>query len=235
MGVQWINSARFATSTFDPLSLSPALWLDADDASTFSYSSGVVVSQWNDKSGNARHVSPTGAGPSRNATYGSRTAVYFPGTDSGQGCRTASATSIAAPFFIFVVAAIQGATRTKARLVCHRTTGNFQTLIGENTCNGSSYAGTAFATQGSVPSTGVLQQLTFRADGASSYSRGNGTSGSTTNIGSTGLDLVMIGVTGAGANPLTGDIAEVLVYPSALSDSDRNAVEAYLKAKWGTP
>jgi hypothetical protein len=28
------------------------LWLDADDASTFTYSSGTVVSQWNDKSAN---------------------------------------------------------------------------------------------------------------------------------------------------------------------------------------
>ena len=32
------------------------LWLDADDASTFTYSSGSVISQWNDKSGNGYHA-----------------------------------------------------------------------------------------------------------------------------------------------------------------------------------
>jgi hypothetical protein len=31
------------------------------------------------------------------------------------------------------------------------------------------------------------------------------------------------------------DFAEVLIYSSALSDADRNTVEAALKAKWGTP
>jgi hypothetical protein len=32
---------------------------------------------------------------------------------------------------------------------------------------------------------------------------------------------------------LEGDIAEVIAYDSALSDSDRQAVEAYLADKWG--
>lgn len=38
-----------------PLALKPALWLDAADTSTITHSSG-AVSQWNDKSGNGRHV-----------------------------------------------------------------------------------------------------------------------------------------------------------------------------------
>ena len=33
-----------------------ALWLDADDATTITKDGGNLVSQWNDKSGNARHV-----------------------------------------------------------------------------------------------------------------------------------------------------------------------------------
>jgi hypothetical protein len=32
---------------------------------------------------------------------------------------------------------------------------------------------------------------------------------------------------------LDGDIAEILIYNSALSDADRSAVEAYLMSKWG--
>lgn len=44
-----------AAAGFSPLSLSPALWLDASDAATIT-SSGGKVSQWNDKSGNGRNV-----------------------------------------------------------------------------------------------------------------------------------------------------------------------------------
>jgi len=52
--------ARVSTSVsswlnFTPLSLQPDLWLDASDTTTITSSSG-AVSQWNDKSGNARHM-----------------------------------------------------------------------------------------------------------------------------------------------------------------------------------
>jgi hypothetical protein len=46
---------------WDPSLISTALWLDAADASTITESSG-AVSQWNDKSGNARHASQATAG-----------------------------------------------------------------------------------------------------------------------------------------------------------------------------
>lgn len=45
------DSALLGGLKFNPLSLSPALWLDAADTSTITASSG-DVSQWNDKSGN---------------------------------------------------------------------------------------------------------------------------------------------------------------------------------------
>jgi hypothetical protein len=32
---------------------------------------------------------------------------------------------------------------------------------------------------------------------------------------------------------LNGDIAEIIIYNSALSDTDRGLVESYLLAKWG--
>jgi hypothetical protein len=32
-----------------------------------------------------------------------------------------------------------------------------------------------------------------------------------------------------------GDIAEVILYSDALSDADRQTIENYLRAKWGTP
>jgi hypothetical protein len=39
--------------------------------------------------------------------------------------------------------------------------------------------------------------------------------------------------TDGGSGPLNGDVAEIIVYDSALSDPDRTTVEAYLTTKWG--
>ena len=53
------------TTLWTPAQITTALWLDAADASTITTVSG-VVSQWNDKSGNARHATQaiTGSRPS---------------------------------------------------------------------------------------------------------------------------------------------------------------------------
>jgi hypothetical protein len=61
-----------------------ALWLDAADDTTFSYSSGTSVSQWRDKSGNNRHFFQATAGnqPSRSAVINSRKAIQFTAASS---------------------------------------------------------------------------------------------------------------------------------------------------------
>jgi hypothetical protein len=42
-----------------------------------------------------------------------------------------------------------------------------------------------------------------------------------------------IGSSTNGASPFTGNIAELIAYPSVLSDADRQRVERYLASKWG--
>lgn len=212
------------------------LWLDADDATTFTFSSSTLVSQWDDKSGNSRHVSQSTVSkqPSRSSTYGSRTGVNFFGP-SAQIMRTASATTLTQPYTMFAVSAILGSTRSAARLFAHYSTIGVQFVHGEVSANYSAYAGTAFVASGSVPSTGVLQQGTAYINGSSSYTRSNGSAGSTGNAGSNSLDLATIGASGNNSNYFTGDIAELLVYSGTLSTSDRDAIEAYLKDKWSTP
>jgi hypothetical protein len=56
MAIIWVGTGRFAAPLWTPADITTALWLDAADASTITESSG-AVSQWNDKSGNSRHVS----------------------------------------------------------------------------------------------------------------------------------------------------------------------------------
>ena len=59
-------------------------WYDADDASTFTYSSGTIVSQWDDKVG-TNHVTQgvVANQPTRNATgYNGKGTVSFDGVDN---------------------------------------------------------------------------------------------------------------------------------------------------------
>lgn len=58
------------------------LWLDASDASSFTYSSGSVVSQWMDKSGNSLAFTTAGVGnqPDRTGTQNGKSTVVFNGT-----------------------------------------------------------------------------------------------------------------------------------------------------------
>ncbi len=62
-----------------------AVWLDAADASTFTYSSGTVVSRWTDKSANGYQFEPSTSSmaPSRSGTQNSKSTVVFDGTNDG--------------------------------------------------------------------------------------------------------------------------------------------------------
>lgn len=65
----------------------------------------------------------------------------------------------------------------------------------------------------------------------------NGESKISGNIGSNALDGLTIGARNDSQpidikNPLNGDIAEILVYDGELSETDRKAVEEYLRVKW---
>jgi hypothetical protein len=56
------------------------------------------------------------------------------------------------------------------------------------------------------------------------------------NPGAPNLSKLTLGIRGdLSSNPLGGDIGEVLFYTGALSAGNMALVEAYLKARWGTP
>lgn len=73
-----------ASATWTPADL-PDLyqWFDAQDSSTITKDGSNYVTQWNDKSGNAGHITASGTGgPTYNSsTLNSRAAMVFPGTD----------------------------------------------------------------------------------------------------------------------------------------------------------
>ena len=222
-----------------------ALWYDADDASTFSYSSGSVVSQWNDKSGNSRHATQGTVAnqPTRTASLmNSRAGVVFNGTSSflnytgsflantnytiaAAGARTSNKSGN------YFMAGSTQTTNNNLHLgwvsdtsFSHRQYGNDYNMTV------AGYSSTA--TQLSVFQHSSTAGKNTWVDGGTSLLAASGSSASTTPLaayaGST------LGYWSQSPSYFAGRIGEIVIATSALSDSDRQKVEGYLAWEWGT-
>lgn len=222
-----------------------SLWLDGDDATTFTFSSGTSVSEWRDKSQYGRNFvqTTTTNQPNRNSTQNGRTGLTF----NADFLANTSYNWVNSAFTVFVV------------IKYNTAAANFTGVLGSNATSGPSisinsddyYAtfkvGTASYTYNLLPTSSNADVAVWKSAGVSSgnmttsfYKNGTAASGTTSMTGlATGTGAVLGASTTAGADITPANdytfIYEVIVYPSQLSDSDRNKVEAYLKAKWGTP
>ena len=247
------------SSSFSPTSLpNLGLWLDASDASTFTYSSGSVVSQWNDKSGNNYHATQGTVAdqPSRTGTQNSLSTVVFDGTTDHMTCGDVLDVGLSN---ITMFAVVKKTSNVVAGVIIgkYKISPNAGSWLmnfersGGNPFLSASYkptstgAGVTEAANGTT-SHRVFAAVVDRAAGSINTWVDGASVGSNTFTADSGTNqnnaqAVWIGRlrdsadTGffAGYN-LTGEIAEIIVCLSALGTTDRQATEAYLKAKWGT-
>lgn len=218
-----IMATPSASVAFDPLSLSPGIWLDPSDAATVTLN-GATVAQINDKSTNSRHFTQGTAGAQPTyATGGSGInslgCLSFDGGDTLNG----PSYTLAQPYTLAIV--IKFGTTGAQQAIFNNTTlwisGGFFGLWAGATLAGPA-ADTALHTMVAVYNGG---SSSFRIDGSATTGTGGGTGAS----GTWELSRAV-------APLLTGSkVGEVIVYPSALSAGDLTALEGYLKAKWGTP
>jgi len=190
-----------------------ALWLDADDASTITLN-GTTVSQWNDKSGNARHASQaTAANQPTYTTSGlnGKPVISFDGLDDEL---------ITTPFALGETAAMVAQRSSidqpviEAPIATNRgfwgsVYPGFTTHLDYAVSGGpllSAPPNSAVTTPSLVSQTGLLQTSTF------AYKIGSATPGYLN---------------------LNGFIAEVVVTDPLLSTADRQKLEGYLAWKWG--
>jgi hypothetical protein len=237
---------------FNPLSLSPALWLDASDANTlFDATSGGslvaadgTVARWEDKSGNARHVTQatSGSRPVRKTSVqNSRDVVRFDGLLQ----KLVVSLDLASPFTFIFAGRRNGGTSACGFAGNLQNSGNFDGAIFGHFGSGSNNLLASILTR--ISST---VQNTSRVDvgnnslistavvGSSSY-QGYVNGGNLSEVTATynaRNSSISIGSPRTGSTStesINGDIAEILVFPTALSTTDRQKVESYLASKWG--
>ena len=254
MPTTWINPFV----EFNPLDLAPALWLDADDLSTITSSSG-NVSQWNDKSGNGYHVSQssgTAQPKTGTITRNGRNVIDFDGTadyliretDTAIGRNVTGVT-------VYIVArhdsqtdnstaiATASGTSTASNRFFIYLTGSSPsaTMTAQGRTLDSDSPQSVITTAGSLADVWTTQVVIYDYADTALYQYVNGTlDGSntafqtaTTSSNTDSLRLT-IGINHALATVslMNGQIAEILVYHSAHSATTRTSVYQYFKQKW---
>jgi hypothetical protein len=248
-----INIDAFASSAqpFSPLSLSPALWLS---------DTGSDVSIWSDISGNNRHATQATAG-SRPAIITSalngRQVRRFDGVDDLLSLTTGLGMlqNVPGATVIAVYKYITNSVNNKGVFVAANGIGSTTS----RTFFGSGFGTTKLACGGRRLDADVFGRLDSIDDSPTSYfvhtgvwdyANSNlfqyingGANGEITNFQTDGntSDTPSIEIT-IGAPSSTAftqcsniDLAEILVFPTALSDADRQNVELYLGGKYGIP
>jgi hypothetical protein len=224
-----------AVAPWSPSSLggSLALWLDASDASTVT-SSGGLVSQWNDKSGNARHAVQ--------ATSGSRPTINGSAISIGDYNKFMTGAMAAGTFptsiqVTVVFKASVGGRNGYESYPFTRTTNNYPKpfdgyndtrLVGNSGCcwGGGGYADLRNLTTRTVLSTSMS------ATKIEEYL--NGTL-QKTDVGVFGYQdlssIYYVGTRDDRYTHFTGEINEIVV-TNELSSADRTSLNSYLGAKW---
>lgn len=229
--------AIVGTPMFSPTSISGLqIWLDASQITGLT--TGSTVTTWLDASGNSSNATPGAYSPPTYQTnvLNGRPVVQF--VASGNQALRAFYTQIGggnAAFTTFVVGRLDGT--TNARLFGSVYPDNSNWLSGWwNALEDVAYFNGGFAGP-EIPADTNWKQYTAKGDGASTgylYSSGVLLSPNSTLFGNPNGAIALSGYDSSGAgNELSdGQIAEVLVYNSALSDSDRGLVETYLHNKY---
>ena len=224
------NLSYVVTVPFDPSSVAGMrLWLKADALPVVA--DGTPVTAWNDSSGNGYNLSNLGSPTYRINVVNGKPVVRFGGSDA----MISAATSIVQPNTVFIVAK-----QTSKANNCYL----WSTTVGQITGLDTSghhliYAGTT-GLNDSVDHSGAFHVFTGEFAGGpgflgNAYVDGVQTIPPSVNIGTASVGQVGLMSPVSGSALGIGDIAEVLVYNTALAPPDRPNIENYLKAKYAIP
>lgn len=251
----WRLRSRSIGRGLDPRNISGlSVWYDAADASTITLN-GSAVSQWNDKSGNGLHASQSTANNQpaylTNDRNGLATVSFDGSNDSLVTSSFADGWTAFTSFAVIANVGIGGGgiglgvfwTRStdRQRSIVIVATNNtppvsirghlLQSSVNDYDCAAFGSNNTYYYMTNQWDGTTSERSTAFTAR-TSGTARTNTTSGALTssNVANTVLRL---GNRSDGTRGYNGKIGELIVYSSSLSTAARDAVEEYLKTKWG--
>jgi hypothetical protein len=247
-----INSHNFTPATWTPAQISTHLWLDASDASTlYDATSGGslvaangAVARWQDKSGNARHVTQitSGSRPLRKTSVqNSLDAVLFDGTDDDMAGTINLNTRECSVFTVFL--RTNSGTRAEIVLSSGDDTGasNGVSILPRWT-DGNAYICAGYVANRVVVTssigtsacllavTGGLNQTAYK-DGSAFGSPGSNQSATAVSRTASYIGSGR----GVSTTPryFAGHVAETVWIDGVVDATTRGLITTYLKTKWG--
>lgn len=229
-----LMQAKAAASAWTPAGLSGlAAWYDASDASTITDAGGGAVSAWNDKSGNARHLTqgtPAARPITGSVAIGASNALSFDGVDDFMALPGLSFT--ADTITVAMVASNAAASRSGFHGgAATNQPGLYQKVSGGTSFGVEPQTEYQFTMADSSPG-----RLLILSHGPNQFVRVNGVALST----SPGAPASVVGkaITGVGRLMrtniyLTGAIGEFLVIDRVPDAAEIANLESYLMTKWG--
>lgn len=245
---------------FNPLALSPLLWLDAaDSTSLYDATSGGslvaadgAIARWQDKSGNANHgtQATSGARPTRKtALQNGRDVVRFDGSNDTLSYGT-SLFTYTAPRSIFVLHRnLTVASSSYAGFLCDYNGAGQSIIVGPAKYPNSGLqpstdvygpGGMAYGSTSGTPTAAHLSEYhwsnwsTHKSNGSTILALdGSEVAGTAYGNNPTGFTSFTRTIGSTPGSFINGDLCEILVFSSLLSSTDRLRVRRYLGAKWG--
>ena len=233
------TSIKPFTRQFSPLDIPGcALWLDAADASTTGTAS--TISSWNDKSGNGYNATAFGSPALTSNAINGNTAITLNGSSTYLTYTNATAMNTGSVITTFVVATVSGTIANYARLlsfgdpdyaavancVAWEVNGSSTLFELERNAQFVTSAGWTVNTPFIGCSQVIDSSITAYLNGTNILTA---TAGS---YGNFGYSVYNIGRYSGGGYNWLGYICEVITYNTALTISQRQAVEGYLAKKW---
>jgi hypothetical protein len=211
-----------------PNRLSCELWLDAADSNTIILSSS-AVSQWNDKSGNSRNASQTTPAnrPTLNTLNGVNCLNFNGISNLLEGASGINDTNDFSIFIVGDVSIGRGLDGFGSGWSINSNISYFSIVTVSPTAVGYSVSYT------------VSGNLRFGAFQQNSKILTGNTLGNSMQNTSTGQTLrtstkdLQIGRTAFSTGYSSGNIGEILIFSSILTDTNRQIIEGYLAYKWG--
>lgn len=239
------NTGGNTGGVFDPATITGLqLWLDAADSNTLydSTSGGslvisdnATVARWEDKSGNSRHAIQSTANARPVLKTGIRNfknALRFDGVNDFLDI---SSIQIPQPYTVFAAFIF----RNNGSYLFDKTNASNRVAIGWNASGTSQDNGKIFYFAGgtSVPADSQSSAftnliITTLFNGQSSFLKKNGSQILSANSGTAPIDSIRFATSFGLSAPCNGDFYEILIYNSALSQSQIQSVETYLNTKW---